>query len=628
MQRRSIAESRSGPAGAARRERVIEALRANAASVLIAVMVFAALFGTRALGIAVADHKDDLLTAQLLVPRAQDDARAIVAVTQDFVTDLRVQSVAEGRLERLRAQLTADVAALERAWPQSSTRQARTAAAALNASATALVLGLPLPHPGSVPLQQATAVSASFAALRGRLAATAANLTHQTRAADRVERRATLIAAIVVGLLLVVMIIAFARTGRRRELAEREQRVLRDAEERLQALVEHSSDLIVVLADDGTVEYEAGSVEALLRATPGALRGKKLSAWVEPGDHERLHELCRTETQEQGEVRLRRDDGELRSCVVRATSLRDHLGWRAIVLHIWDVSDRKRLESELRLAQKLEAVGQLSAGIAHEINTPIQFVSDTNRFLDNAFADLQVVLDAYSELLAAEQQGAVTPELVHRVEEAEEIADIEYLRARIPEAFVRSFDGIQRVAKIVGAMRAFAHPPIPERSLVDVNNAVENTLIVATNEFRYVADVVTELGDVPLVECNGSDLNQVLLNLIINAADAIADVVGQSGERGRIVVRTWSEDESALISVADSGSGIPVEIADRIFDPFFTTKEIGRGTGQGLTVSRSLVVERHNGSLTFESRPGGGTTFLVRLPLRSSSASQRVAAAA
>ncbi len=430
------------------------------------------------------------------------------------------------------------------------------------------------------------------------------------------------------GTLVAGLAFALGRSTRRREFVQRERRVKREAEERLQALVEHSSDLIVVIAQDGTVTYEAGSVEAVLGARPGQLRGRRLADWVEPADRERLFSLCQTEIQEQGEVRLRRGDGELRSCVVRATSLRNHPGWRAVVLHIWDVSDRKELERELRIAQKLEAVGQLSAGIAHEINTPIQFVSDTNRFLDNAFADLQVVLDAYAELLAAEQQGAVTPELIRRVEEAEEIADIEYLRARIPDAFVRSFDGIQRVAKIVSAMRAFAHPPVPERSLVDINDAVQNTLIVATNEYRYVADVATELGDVPLVECNGSELNQVLLNLIINAADAIADVVGDSGDRGQIVVRTWSENESVLISIADSGSGIPDHIADRVFDPFFTTKEIGRGTGQGLTVSRSLVVERHDGSLTFETCPGEGTTFLVRLPIRSSSAPRSVAAAA
>jgi PAS domain S-box-containing protein len=449
----------------------------------------------------------------------------------------------------------------------------------------------------------------------------------QSRTAGR-ERVVGLVRATGAGTLIAGLAFGLGRLTRRREFAERERRMLREAEERLHALVEHSSDLIVVIAQDGTVAYEAGSVEAVLGVQRGHLRGRRLADWVEPTDHDRLLALCQTQSQEQDEVRLLRGDGELRSCVVRATSLRSHPGWRAVVLHIWDVSDRKELERELRIAQKLEAVGQLSAGIAHEINTPIQFVSDTNRFLDNAFADLQVVLDAYAELLAAAQDEAVTTELIRRVEEAEEIADISYLRARIPDAFVRSFDGIQRVAKIVSAMRAFAHPPVPERSLVDINDAVRNTLIVATNEYRYVADVVTELGEVPLVECNGSDLNQVLLNLIINAADAIVDVVGDSGERGQITVRTWSQEESVLISVADSGVGIPDEIADRVFDPFFTTKELGRGTGQGLTVSRSLVVERHNGSLTFETSPREGTTFLVRLPIRSSSAPRHVAAAA
>ena len=628
MQRDSTAHTQSGSTGRARRERVFGWLGANATSILIAVMVFAALFGTRALGIAVADHKDSLITAQLLVPKAQTEAQSIVAVTQDYVGGLGVPSVAATRIARMRAQLSADIAALVRAWPHRSTERLVPAAAALGAAAAALIRDLPLSDAGSAPTQQLTAVSANYEALAASLRATGFDLARETRSANAMERRVTLIAAIVAGGLLVIMIIAFARAGRRRALAEREQRVLREAEERLQALVEHSSDLIVVLGEDGTVEYEAGSVEAVLGAQPGTLRGRKLSEWVEEADHEQLLSLCQTNDEREGEVRMRRGDGELRSCVVRATSLRHHPGWKAVVLHIWDVSDRKKLERELRLAQKLEAVGQLSAGIAHEINTPIQFVSDTNRFLDNAFADLQVVLDAYAELLAAEQQGAVTPELVRRVEEAEEIADVEYLRTRIPEAFVRSFDGIQRVAKIVAAMRAFAHPPVPERSLVDINDSVQNTLIVATNEYRYVADVVTELGEVPLVECNGSDLNQVLLNLIINAADAIAEVVGQSDDRGRIVVRTQSEGDDVLISISDSGAGIPEEIADRVFDPFFTTREVGRGTGQGLTVSRSLVVERHHGTLTFETRAGKGTTFTIRLPIRSSRRRGRVAAAA
>jgi signal transduction histidine kinase len=374
--------------------------------------------------------------------------------------------------------------------------------------------------------------------------------------------------------------------------------------------------VIVVVAPDSTVLYEAGSVASVLDVTPEELHGTKLTELIEPEDEALLLTLCRTVGHEDAEVRLRPRGAGARTCEIRATSLLEHPGWQGVVLHIWDVSDRKTLELELRLAQKLEAVGQLAAGIAHEINTPIQFVGDTNRFLDGAFADLQVVLDAYAELLDAVRQGVITPDLLRRVQDAEDAADIQYLRERIPDAFVRSSNGIQRVTNIVGAMRSFAHPPSLDTSLVDINESIRNTLIVATNEYKYVADVKTELGELPAIACNASDINQVLLNIIINAADAIAEVVGESARRGLIEVRSWSEDDSVVVTIADSGPGIAPDLADRVFDPFFTTKEVGRGTGQGLAISRSLIVERHRGSLTFESRPAGGTIFIIRLPAR------------
>jgi signal transduction histidine kinase len=167
----------------------------------------------------------------------------------------------------------------------------------------------------------------------------------------------------------------------------------------------------------------------------------------------------------------------------------------------------------------------------------------------------------------------------------------------------------------VRAMKAFSHPPTAEQAPVDLNAALGNTLIVAANEYKYVADVETDLGDLPTVVCNGGDINQVFLNLIVNAGHAIAERVGDSGERGTITVRTRVDGEHALVSIADTGCGIPDEIADRVFDPFFTTKEEGRGTGQGLAISRTIVTERHNGSLTLETERGRGTTFHVRLPI-------------
>jgi PAS domain S-box-containing protein len=278
-------------------------------------------------------------------------------------------------------------------------------------------------------------------------------------------------------------------------------------------------------------------------------------------------------------------------------------------------SDHERMEAELRLAQKLEAVGQLAAGIAHEINTPIQFVGDTVRFLQEAFGDLLALQPVQDEVNRAAAAGPVPAELLARVHDAEEQADLDYLRERVPGAFARASDGLGRVAAIVGAMREFAHPPTTEQAPVDVNDALRNTLIVAANAYKYIAEVTTELGDLPPVVCNGGDMNQVFLNLIVNAAHAIEDRVGDSGGRGTITIATRRDGDNVIVSIADSGGGIPAEIASRIFDPFFTTKDVGRGTGQGLAIARTMVVERHGGTLTFDSEPGHGTTFHVGLPI-------------
>jgi signal transduction histidine kinase len=292
------------------------------------------------------------------------------------------------------------------------------------------------------------------------------------------------------------------------------------------------------------------------------------------------------------------------------------------------ISERERMEVELRLAQKLEAVGQLAAGIAHEINTPIQFIGDSVGFLHGAFGDLMALVGVYDELKRSAEHGMPAPELVQRVSDAELEADVEYLTERVPAAFKRTIDGVQRVATIVRAMREFGHPPTADLSPVDVNAVIENTLIVATSEYKYVADVTCELGDVPTVLCNCGDINQVILNLIVNAAHAIAEAVGESGERGTITIRTTVQDETVRISVADTGTGIPAAIAERIYDPFFTTKAVGRGTGQGLAITRTIV-ERHDGTISFDTIAGAGTTFHIILPTRApvpADQTQRIAA--
>ncbi len=281
-----------------------------------------------------------------------------------------------------------------------------------------------------------------------------------------------------------------------------------------------------------------------------------------------------------------------------------------------DVTERNRLEIELRHSQKLEAVGSLAAGIAHEINTPVQFVGDNLRFLRDAYLDLNKVREKYEHLRdTAAADGEAERRLAKEVTETEREVDVDYLMEEIPKAIEQSLDGVTRAATLVRAMKEFAHPEGKEKAAADINEALRSTLIVARNELKYVADVDTDLGSVPPVICNIGELNQVFLNLLVNAAHAIGEAKKLTGQKGLIGVRTWTEGDAVLISVSDTGCGIAENIREKVFNPFFTTKAIGRGTGQGLAIARSIVVEMHGGTLTFKSEVGKGTTFYVRLPL-------------
>lgn len=282
-----------------------------------------------------------------------------------------------------------------------------------------------------------------------------------------------------------------------------------------------------------------------------------------------------------------------------------------------DITGRDVAELELRQAQKLESVGRLASGIAHEINTPIQFVGDNVRFLQDAFGGLQSVLKAFPELCKSTCDVRSGPQFGSELDRIADEFDSDYLLNEIPKALGQTLDGVERVVTIVRAMKEFAHPESKGMAPADLNKALANTLTVARNELKYVAEVETNFGELPPVVCSVSDINQVLLNLLVNAAHAIADVVKKSGGKGKIRVSTSLENATAVIAISDTGTGIPKSIHDRIFDPFFTTKEVGRGTGQGLAIARS-VVDRHKGTLTFETELGRGTCFYVRLPIASS----------
>jgi two-component system NtrC family sensor kinase len=272
---------------------------------------------------------------------------------------------------------------------------------------------------------------------------------------------------------------------------------------------------------------------------------------------------------------------------------------------------RERMEIELRLSQKLEAVGQLAAGVAHEINTPIQYVADNLQFLREGMVALATMASEMVASAAAARSAATAP-LVDRLEELASSAELDYLSREIPASLDSVHDGVARIAKIVRAMKELAHPGPREATAVDLPRALQNALEVTAATYRYVADVETDFAPMPLVVCFGSDLNQVFLNLIVNAAHAMED---KHAGRGRLGIRTSLDGDDVVIAISDTGSGIAEANRERIFDAFFTTKEVGRGTGQGLAISRSIIVDRHGGTLTFDSTLGVGTTFYVRIPI-------------
>lgn len=307
------------------------------------------------------------------------------------------------------------------------------------------------------------------------------------------------------------------------------------------------------------------------------------------------------------EMPYQRRDGEHRWIRVTAQRVEGEHEHCCVQGLFADISESKRTHAQLAQAQKLESIGQLAAGIAHEINTPAQYVGDNTRFLQDAFGSLVSAVRRHRAALA-ELTGEPPPD--------EE--DLEYLCSEIPDAIEQSLEGLDRVATIVRAMKDFSHPGSDEKELTDLNAAIESTVTVCRNCWKYVAEVELRLDpDLPKTPVHAGEFNQVVLNLVVNAADAITES-RKDESLGRIVVTTRRDGDDAVIEVRDDGPGIPESIRGRVFDPFFTTKEVGKGTGQGLAICHNTVVVRHGGQLAFHSTPGQGTTFIVRLPLQTS----------
>ena len=384
---------------------------------------------------------------------------------------------------------------------------------------------------------------------------------------------------------------------------------LRSALASTERLIDAAPMGFVMVGEDETIRRVNDAAAKILGAEPSQLVGKRWKEYV-------LDHPERTGQRQATESSLLDEKRDPVTVLMSEIPVRFN-GEEIVHLQAFlDLTERKLLETQLHHAQKLEAVGQLASGIAHEINSPAQFIGDNLSFLDEAFGKLRTLTLEIRETLEELMRETGKGEVLSRVKEAEEKAELEFISEQVPEALTEAREGLRRISTIVSALKEFARPDHREKSPDDLNRALKATLSIARNEYKYVAEIETDFGELPPVSCYIGDLNQVFLNLIVNAAHAIADTNGQNGRMGRIRIRTAPEgDEFVRIEISDTGCGIPVEIHERIFDPFFTTKEVGRGTGQGLAIARNIVVDKHRGTLTFESEVGKGTTFSIRLPV-------------
>lgn len=397
------------------------------------------------------------------------------------------------------------------------------------------------------------------------------------------------------------------------------ERELRRAHQETSQIISSIQSLLIVLDERNRVTRWNGIAARLLNISFDAVNARDFDALPITWEQERVQQGIRSCGERCASVRIdevwfeRPDgsDGFLKLTI--DPILEAQGGIMGKILLGEDITEYLLLENQLLQAQKLEAIGQLAAGIAHEINTPVQFVSDNMRFLKDAFQNMLPLVQACRGLVRGDQTEGRANELFDRI-------DLSFLEQELPQAIDQSLDGLERVAHIVRSLKAFAHPGGENMVLTDVNKTLESTVTVSRNEWKYVAEMDMRLDpDLPMILCHPGDLHQAFLNIITNAAQAIASIYGDvARDKGRIAISTRLDGDFVETRITDNGGGIPLEIQGRIFDPFFTTKEVGRGTGQGLVIARSAIVKRHGGTISFASKPGQGTTFIIRLPVSQS----------
>ncbi len=416
----------------------------------------------------------------------------------------------------------------------------------------------------------------------------------------------------------------------RNELGAREnaEKELLRAKKEWEKTFDAIPDLITIIDKDFNIIRSNKAMSDALGVVHGSVEGKTCCPIVhgsdKPVEHCPHRTLLKDGSKHTVELYEERLGGNLEVTVIPyyADDGKTLLGSMHIARNINDRKEmeieREKMQVERLHTQKLESVGQLAAGIAHEINTPVQFVSTNIDFLEESFGQIVELIGSYEKLLEGVKQEKVTSELVEEAESLHEEADWEYLEEEVPSALRQSHEGLKRVASIVRAMKEFSHPGSKDKERRNLNDILHTTGIVARNEWKYVSELQMNLDkNLPPVMCYSDDIGQVFLNILINAAHAIEDKIGRNpvGEKGAITVSSANVDGFAEVRITDTGIGMSQEIINKIFDPFYTTKKVGRGTGQGLAIAWNIIADKHNGELKVESELGEGTTFIIRVPV-------------
>lgn len=379
-----------------------------------------------------------------------------------------------------------------------------------------------------------------------------------------------------------------------------------------QGLLEHLPVSVVVASEDGTIEAVNRLAVRTFGLSPPAIRGMTLWDFLPILADRHLRESEKlADPFIPFQTQAVAAEGRQFDCEVVAA----RFGKAHDALVIWMIRDitrrleaerqRSRLEAELLQAQKFESLGTLAGGIAHELNTPIQFVTDNVKFMEGAFQDLASAIDFLGNKTPADELTRATADF-----------DLNYLFSEVPQAIIQTRDGLARIAEIVLAVRRFSHPGGTRKEPDDINEIIRTTVTISKNQWKYIAEMKLDLApDLPRVNLNAGEISQMFLNLIVNAAHAIEERKGTDVLGNAITISTRSHEDAVECRVSDTGVGICPEHFSRIFDLFFTTKDPGRGTGQGLAIVNTIVTQSHGGKIDVESEPGKGTTFTITLPM-------------